>query len=857
MEADYGSNCAKIEKMGNLSVPPGFASLTSFNLKRVGKVKKTDKSTTASEHEPVHVEIKPEMNGITAYNQILMHRPWIILDQSNQKPEESHTEHLPMDIPSNACRPKGTIRGCPNCSNCLKVTARWNPEDARREVLEEAPIFHPTEEEFKDTLKYIASIRSRAEPYGICRIVPPTCWKPPCLLEEKNIWENSEFVAQVQRIDGHQIQHAKEIMASSCENTKTKRRRGTKVALDSQLGNRSTCTTNNQNIEDYESEPGPKFSLKTFKKHADEFKIQYFNYKEKNKIMDSDINLAIHQQQWEPSVENIEGEYGRIVQNPTEEIEVLCGNTLEAGVFISGFPTVSGPLETCPYPEYLKSGWNLNNILSLLGSLLSFESSEASRNFAPRIHVGMCFSPLNWKVEEHHLYSLSYMHLGGPKVWYSVPGRFAVNFETIQKKYLPDLCARQPDMHDNLVMQLSCSILKAEGIPVYRCVQYPREFVLVFPGAYNSGFDCGFNCIEAVSFTPLEWLLHGQNVVELYCEQRRKTIISYDKLLLGAAREAVRAQWETDLCMKSTPDKLTCKDAYQRNGILAKVLESRVKSESLKREFLCISLISGRMDENFDATCKRECSICLRDLHLSAICCSCSEDKFACLNHAKQLCFCPWSNKTLLYRYEISELNVLCQAVDGKLSAVYKWAKEDLGLTVHSLASKRSNQTPENVGGSTHPSKDLKMKEPMPHTGSDACSEWKQLKSQAISNASKRKQNEVASQVKGTSSSSYGFHSKMKTTLLQSTIPDEIKAKEKMPPKSISGGKNAAGIKNDMKALAGKRTISKKVEGDPKVSKVSSVTNSNYLSFLQENTLFEISSDSSSTSTSSESDDDT
>lgn len=178
--------------------------------------------------------------------------------------------------------------------------------------------------EFKDTLKYIASIRSRAEHYGVCRIVPPSCWQPQCILEEKNIWEYSEFVAQIQRIDGHQVQHAQEITASSCDNTKTKRRRGMTVALDSQLGNKSNHTTNNQNVEDCdcESEPGPKFSLKTFKKYADEFKIQYFNYKDKNKIMGSDINLAMSQQQREPSVENIEGEYGRIVQNPTEEIEV-------------------------------------------------------------------------------------------------------------------------------------------------------------------------------------------------------------------------------------------------------------------------------------------------------------------------------------------------------------------------------------------------------------------------------------------------------------------------------------------------------------------------------------------------------
>ncbi|KAG4396338.1 hypothetical protein GLYMA_19G165500v4 [Glycine max] len=872
MEADYGKDCTKSENRENLSVPPGFTSLTSFILKRDGNVKKSDKSTAfqiASEQEPIFMETIPEMNDISAYRQVLMHRPWIIADQSNHhKLEESHIKHLPMDPPLNDGRPKGIIHGCPNCSNCVKVTARWHPEDAIREVLEEAPTFHPTEEEFKDTLKYIASIRSRAEPYGMCRIVPPTCWKPPCSLEKKNIWEKSEFVAQIQRIDGHQLQHAQEIMASASGNTKTKRKRDVKVALDSQLGNRNTSTPNNQNVQkcDCESEPGPKFSLKTLKKYADIFKSQYFDYKDKKKIIGSNIKLAIHQQ-WEPSVENIEGEYGRIVQNPTEEIKVLCVNTLEAGVFSSGFPTVSDPVEAYTYPEYLKSGWNLNNILSLSGSLLCFESSEASRNFAPKIHMGMCFSPLNWKVEEHHLYSLYYVHLGEPKVWYGIPGKFAINFETIWKKYLPDLQAGQPDMHDNMVMQLSCSILKAEGIPVYRCIQYPREFVLVFPGSYHSGFDCGFNCSEAVSFAPLEWLLQGQNVVELYCEQRRKTLLSYDKLLLGAAREAVRVQWETNLCRKSTSDSLTYKDAYKKNGFLIKALNSRIQSESLKRKFLCTSLVSQRMDENFDATCKRECSICLRDLHLSAVGCSCS-DNFACLDHAKQLCSCTWSNKTLFYRYEINNLNVLCQALDGKLSAVFKWAKEDLGLTLNSVASKRSKQSSKNIIGSTHPSQDLQMNEPVSQTASDESSKGKQRQLLDILNSSKTKENEVVpnsskkknevvpnsskkqnavvSQVVrtfgGTHSSSYDIRSKMKTTVLQSTFADDKK------------GINSVGAKIDTKTLGHKFTISKEV-GDPKVSKVPSVTNARYLPFLQDNVLADVSSDSSSTSMSSDSED--
>lgn len=138
----------------------------------------------------------------------LIHRPWILFDQSNHRPMESDTEQLPMDLSPNACRPKGVIRGCPNCSDCLKVTARWHPEDPRREVLEKVPVFHPTEEEFKDTLKYIVSIHSKAEPYGICRIIPPPSWQPPCLLKQKSIWECTEFITQIQRIDGLQVQCA-------------------------------------------------------------------------------------------------------------------------------------------------------------------------------------------------------------------------------------------------------------------------------------------------------------------------------------------------------------------------------------------------------------------------------------------------------------------------------------------------------------------------------------------------------------------------------------------------------------------------------------------------------------------------
>lgn len=131
------------------------------------------------------------------------------------------------------------------------------------------------------------------------------------------------------------------------------------------------------------------------------------------------------------------------------------------------------------------------------------------------------------------------------------------------------------------VTQLSPSILRREGVPVYRCVQKPGEFVLTFPRAYHAGFNCGFNCAEAVNVAPVDWLPHGQNAIELYRETGRKTSISHDKLLLGAAREAVRANWEYNLLRKYTVNNLRWRDVCGKDGILSKslkVLTSRLHS---------------------------------------------------------------------------------------------------------------------------------------------------------------------------------------------------------------------------------------------------------------------------------------
>ncbi|KAK8940673.1 putative lysine-specific demethylase JMJ14 [Platanthera zijinensis] len=661
---------------GITPVPPGFVSLKSFTLQRVQDSSLA--STPASDQKKSKIGDESSLAAAMKLRKSLRHRPWVNYSQLDNSSDEEGSELSDQDGPSVPSLPKGVIRGCAECGNCQKVIARWHPEGSCRPKLDEAPVFYPSEEDFKDTIKYIGSIRPIAEPYGICRVVPPPSWKPSCPLKEQHLWEGSTFTTRVQRVDKLQNRDTTKKLPTS--HSMKKRRRLEKM--------KDACRENNLDIpEIIETESysqrfgfaqGPDFSLESFQKYADHFKEQYFC---------NIMNANLKSEGWEPSIENIEGEYWRIVECPTEEIEVLYGADLETGVFGSGFPKASSsPLDSNSV-DWAKSSWNLNNVPRLPGSVLAFESGEISGVLVPWLYAGMCFSSFCWHVEDHHLYSVNYLHWGAPKIWYGVPGREALNLEAAMKKHLADLFEEQPNLLHNLVTQFSPSILKSESVPVYRCIQQPGEFVLTFPRAYHSGFNCGFNCAEAVNIAPVDWLPHGQNAVELYREQMRKITISHDKLLLGAAREAVRALWNALFLKKDTPENRVWKDTSGPDGILVKSLKARVELEKLRREYLCSSQVR-KMESSFDTESERECVLCHYDLHLSAAGCRCSPDKFSCLIHAKHLCTCEWKNRFFLFRYEISELNTLSDAVGGKLSAVHKWGLHDLNLTLSSCINK-------------------------------------------------------------------------------------------------------------------------------------------------------------------------
>lgn len=76
-----------------------------------------------------------------------------------------------------------------------------------------------------------------------------------------------------------------------------------------------------------------------------------------------------------------------------------------------------------------------------------------------------------------------------------------------------------------------------------------------------------------MNVAPVDWLVHGQDAVEGYSKQRRKSSLSHDKLLLGAAMEAIYYLWELAVTRKKTPVIARWKRVCSEDGLLTKAVK--------------------------------------------------------------------------------------------------------------------------------------------------------------------------------------------------------------------------------------------------------------------------------------------
>lgn len=206
-----------------------------------------------------------------------------------------------------------------------------------------------THQEFQDTLGYVAKIRAVAEEFGICKIVPPPSWNPPCPLKEKSIWENAKFSTRIQQVD----------LLQNREPMRKKRGRKRKRRRNSKLDNKRKCpgiddaeiSISPDTEEKFGFQTGSDFTFQDFQKLTCYFKECYFGVRDA--MMEDVTGQSANGQKkrWEPSIEDIEGEYWRIIEKPTDEVEVWVTNLCS---FSNSFNTL-----TCLIVVYLRYSMEL------------------------------------------------------------------------------------------------------------------------------------------------------------------------------------------------------------------------------------------------------------------------------------------------------------------------------------------------------------------------------------------------------------------------------------------------------------------------------------------------------------------
>ena len=258
-----------------------------------------------------------------------------------------------------------------------------------------------------------------------------------------------------------------------------------------------------------------------------------------------------------PTIEQVEGEFWRIVEEPTDEMEVLYGADLHTALYGSGFPgfprrgmhargtegayanekarTDEEQVEDHNYSTHL---WNVNMFPMNPSSVLRHVDAalDIPGVTVPWLYFGSVLTSFSWHIEDHALCSVNYIHFGAPKVWYGVPGHEAGAFESAMRKIVPGLFDTQKHLLYSLTTMVSPQQLHAHGVTVSRVICPARCFVITLPNAYHGGINVGMNGAESVNFAPPLWLPWGLDVLKKYKVDSRAPSMSYDQLLITLAK---------------------------------------------------------------------------------------------------------------------------------------------------------------------------------------------------------------------------------------------------------------------------------------------------------------------------------
>eukprot|EP00088_Acartia_fossae_P019901 TRINITY_DN2164_c0_g1_i10.p1 TRINITY_DN2164_c0_g1~~TRINITY_DN2164_c0_g1_i10.p1 ORF type:complete len:404 (-),score=107.35 TRINITY_DN2164_c0_g1_i10:674-1885(-) len=138
----------------------------------------------------------------------------------------------------------------------------------------------------------------------------------------------------------------------------------------------------------------------------------------------------------------------------------------------------------------------------------------------PYLYFGMWRATFNWHVEDMDLYSVNFLHYGAPKTWYCVPPQYGYKLEQVAQKLFPHMTMACYNLLRHKAVMLSPDILEEHGVRVHKVVQEERDMIIVFPHAYHSGFNHGFNIAESTNFALERWIEYGKRFRGCLCGDR-------------------------------------------------------------------------------------------------------------------------------------------------------------------------------------------------------------------------------------------------------------------------------------------------------------------------------------------------
>jgi len=162
--------------------------------------------------------------------------------------------------------------------------------------------------------------------------------------------------------------------------------------------------------------------------------------------------------------------------------------------------------------------------LAKLPSLISGMTDQIPGIHQPYVYIGMWKATFSWHVEDMDLYAVNYLHYGASKTWYCVPPQFGYRLEQLAQKLFPDMTNVCQNLLRHKVVMIGPELLRMNSIPVQKMVHEQGTIMVVFPHAYHSGFNHGFNMAETLNFAIPRWVDYGKRFRGCLCRNQKREV---------------------------------------------------------------------------------------------------------------------------------------------------------------------------------------------------------------------------------------------------------------------------------------------------------------------------------------------